>query len=179
MDEETVQFEEGKACPIKIEGTGGGLSFSPNGDMLLIGTFPNPTQEQIEAWGGEWKVKLAEETDFPSIPIFSVGSEDWIIETPCNPRQQEMESPGFCEALYSRENYDMAAILVKAETGIILKIAHVPLDESFIERLVLSWNPFRRPSSEKITTLSDEEFGNRVTKIFQSRSSKALWDSSW
>lgn len=179
MNEETVQFEEGKTCPIKIEGTGGGLSFTPSGDMLLIGTFQNPSQEQIEAWSGKWRAKLAEESDFPSIPIFAVGSDNWIIEAPCNPRLQETESPGFCEALYSKGNYEMVAILVNAETGIILKITRVPLDETFIERLVLSWNPFKRASSEKITTLSDEEFGNRVTKIFQSRSSKELWKSSW
>jgi len=179
MNEETVQFEEGKDCPIKIDGTGGGLSFTLGGDMLLIGTFQNPSQEQIEAWSGKWRAKLAEESDFPSIPIFSVGSDNWIIEAPCNPRLQEMESPGFCEALYSKENYEMVAILVNAETGIILKITRVPLEETFIERLVLSWNPFKRATSEKITTLSDEEFGNRVTKIFQSRSSKELWNSSW
>lgn len=179
MNEETVQFEEGKACPVKIEGAGGGLSFSPNGDMLLIGTFPNISQEQIEAWGGEWKAKLAEESDFPCIPIFAVGSDDWIIEAPCNPRHQEMESPGFCEALFAKEDYEMVAILVDAETETIKKITRVPLDEMFIERLALSWNPYRHPSPEKTSAISDEEFAARIGKIFQSRSSKDLWTSSW
>ena len=140
MDEaidQTIRFEECKLCPVKIEGDGGGLSFSPNGDMLLIGRFPNPSKAQIEAWGGKWRAKLCTESEFPSIPIFAVGSEDWILEAPCNPSELEKEAPGFCEALYAKEDHEMVAILVDSMTNMIVKIKTVPLDEMFIERLVM------------------------------------------
>ena len=34
--DQTVSFVEGQRCPLPIAGHGGGLSFSPNGDMLLL-----------------------------------------------------------------------------------------------------------------------------------------------
>ena len=121
MTELNIAFEEGKECPVTVEGTGGGLSISPNGDMLLVGSIPSPSNQQVEAWGGKWRAKLISESEFPSIPIFAIGSEDWILETPCNPYQMEQEAPGFCEALYAKDECSMAAILVDSDTGIIKK----------------------------------------------------------
>ena len=175
--EQTLRFEEGQPCPIKIQGTGGGISFSPNGDMLLIGRFPSPSEAQIKAWEGKWQARLVTESDFPSIPIFAIGSEDWIIETPCNPAQQEEETPGFCEALYSKDDFEMVAVLVCSETGIIMKIAHVPLDEMFIERMIMSWNPFRK-GDQYNQVLTEKRFVEKINEIFKMRSSKQLWTSS-
>ncbi len=177
--DQTIRFEEGKLCPVKIEGDGGGLSFSPNGDMLLIGRFPEPSKAQIEAWEGKWRAKLCAESEFPSIPIFAVGSEDWILETPCKPSEQEKEAPGFCEALYAKEEYDMVAILVDSKTDMIVRIKTVPLDEMFIERMVMSWNPFRGPADQYNKTFTFETFSERVGSIFKTRSQKDIWMSSW
>jgi len=177
--EQTIRFEEGKLCPVKIEGDGGGLSFSPNGDMLLIGRFPVPSKAQIEAWSGKWRAKLCTESEFPSIPIFAVGSEDWILEAPCNPLQMEQEAPGFCEALYAKEECTMAAVLVDSDTGIIRKINYVPLDEMFIERLVISWNPFRHEANDYNKSFTPAEFTKRVGEIFKMKPSKELWMTSW
>lgn len=174
-----VCFEEGKPCPVKIQGYGGGLSFSETGDMLLLGAFPNPAEEQVKAWQGKWRAKLVAESEFPAIPIFAVGSEDWILEAPCNPADQEKESPGFAEALYAKDDYEMAAVLVDSTTGIVRKIARVPLAEMFIERLVLSWNPYRHPSDQYTKSFSKEEFSARVGEIFKTRSSRQLWNASW
>jgi len=179
MENKSIRFEEGQPCPVKVEGTGGGLSFSPNGDMLLIGSIPSPSKAQIDAWGGKWRAKLVTESEFPSIPIFAVGSEDWILEAPCNPRQQELEAPGFCEALFAKEDCAMVAILVDSDSGNICKITQVPLDEMFIERMVLSWNPFRHEANDYNKSYSDEEFSGRVGEIFKMKSSQELWTTSW
>lgn len=179
MSEQNIAFEEGKVCPIQVEGTGGGLSFSPNGDMLLIGAVPSPSNQQVEAWGGKWRAKLVSESEFPAIPIFAIGSEDWILEAPCNPAQMEKEAPGFCEALFAKDEYSMAAILVDSDTGIIRKITHVELDEMLVERLVISWNPFRHESNEYNRSFKPEEFAKRVGDIFKTRPSKELWMTSW
>lgn len=176
---QTISFEEGKPCPVKIQGHGGGLSFSPNGDMLLLGTFPNINEEQIAAWSGKWRAKLISEPEFPAIPVFAVGSEKWILEAPCNPADQEKESPGFSEALYAKDDYMMAAVLVDTDTGIVRKIAHVPLEEMFIERLMLSWNPYRFPANQYNKSFNGQEFGVRVADIFKTRTSQQLWTSSW
>ena len=108
MDEidQTISFQEGQPCPLPIEGHGGGLSFSSNGEMLLIAAVSHPSETQIKAFDGEWKAKLVAESEFPSIPIFAIGGEDWLLETPCNPAQQEKEAPGFIEALYAKEDYN-------------------------------------------------------------------------
>ena len=37
----------------------------------------------------------------------------------------------------------MGAILVDSATHIIKKIKRVEIDEMFVERMVMSWNPFR------------------------------------
>jgi hypothetical protein len=179
MTELNIAFEEGKECPVTVEGTGGGLSVSPNGDMLLVGSIPSPSNHQVEAWGGKWRAKLVTESEFPSIPIFAIGSEDWILETPCNPYQMEQEAPGFCEALYAKDECSMAAILVDSDTGIIKKITHVPLDEMFIERLVLSWNPFRHEGNDYNKSFTPTEFTKRVGDIFKMKPSKELWVTSW
>jgi hypothetical protein len=179
MTEQNIAFEEGKECPVAVEGTGGGLSISPNGDMLLIGAIPSPSNKQVEDWGGKWRAKLVSESEFPSIPIFAIGGEEWIMEAPCNPSQMEKEAPGFCEALYAKEECSMAAILVDSDTGIIKRITHVPLDEMFIERLVLSWNPFRYEANDYNKSYSPEEFAKRVGEIFKMRPSKELWMTSW
>ncbi|QPJ65935.1 MAG: hypothetical protein G3M78_11245 [Candidatus Nitrohelix vancouverensis] len=177
--EETVSFEVGKTCPIKVEGTGAGLSFSPNGDMLLIGMFSRPTANQIKLWEGKWRSKLVVESEFPSIPIFAVGDESWIIEAPCNPAQQEMESPGFVEALFAKDEHIMAAILVDADTNIIQKISHVELDELFIERLSLSWNPYRHAGDQYNKVFTPQEFADRINSIFKFKNSQELWRTSW
>ena len=176
---DTIRFEEGQPCPITISGTGGGLSFSPNGDMLLIGMFPSPSKAQIEAWSGKWRAKLFDESEFPSIPIFAVGSEDWILESPCNPSRLEKEAPGFCEAFYSKEEHFMVAVLVDSDTGVIQKIKTVPLEELFVERLVLSWNPFRGPANNYNKAFSEEEFAGRIAEIFKTKSQREIWNGSW
>lgn len=179
MTEESITFEEGKPCPVQIMGYGGGLSISANGDMLLVGAVPNPTDEQIEAWTGKWRAKLISESEFPSIPIFAIGGEDWIMEAPCNPSAMEKEAPGFCEALYAKEEAMMAAILVDSETGLIRKITEVFLDEMFIERLVMSWNPFRFEANDYNKSYNTKEFAEKVGEIFKMRSSQELWTTSW
>jgi hypothetical protein len=177
--EETIQFEEGKPCPVQVTGSGGGLSFSPNGDMLLIGAFPNPSEAQIEAWCGKWRAKLAQESEFPSIPLFAVGSEDWLIEAPCNPSQLEKEAPGFCEALYAKEDHIMVAVLVDLETTLIKKITQVTLDDIFIERLVLGWNPYRHAGDQYNKSYDDEAFAKRIQEIYKHDTSRELWMKSW
>lgn len=179
MTQDTIRFEEGKPCPVTVQGTGGGLSISASGDMLLIGSFPNPTDKQIEAWGGKWRAKLITESEFPAIPIFAIGSEEWILEAPCNPADNEKEAPGFCEALYAKDDVTMAAVLVDSETGIIRKITQVPLDELFIERLVLSWNPFRFEANDYNKSFTTQQFAERVAGIFKMRTSRELWMTSW
>ncbi len=179
MDSTTARFEEGQTCPIKVEGSGGGLSFSPAGDMLLLGAVPSPSQAQINAWGGKWRAKLVDESEFPSIPIFAIDGEDWILEAPCNPSALEKESPGFCEALFSKEEAVMVAILVDSDTNIIQKITYVPLDELFIERMVMSWNPFRFEANEYNKSFSNAEFTERIQEIFKMKTSHELWMTSW
>lgn len=183
MDEstmkETIRFEEGQPCPVSVSGTGGGLSFSPNGDMLLIGMFPSPSEAQVAAWGGKWRAKLFTESEFPAIPIFAVGNESWILEAPCNPSQLEREAPGFCEAFYSKDDPSMVAVLVDSDTGVIRKIRSVTLDELFVERLVLSWNPFRGPANEYNKAFSEEEFAGRIAEIFKTKSQREIWETSW
>lgn len=176
---QTICFEESKPCPVKIQGHGGGLSFSPNGDMLLLGAFPHVREEQIVAWCGKWRAKLIMESEFPAIPVFAIGGEKWILEAPCNPADQEAESPGFGEALYAKDDYTMVSVLVDSETGIICKIAYVPMEEIFIERLMLSWNPYRFPSNQYNKSYNSKEFTTRVTEIFKTRTSQQLWTSSW
>ncbi len=177
--EENISFEVGKPCPIKVEGTGGGLSFSPNGDMLLVGRFPNPSSAQIELWAGKWRAKLVTENEFPSIPIFGVGGESWFIETPCNPAQQERESPGFIEAMIQKDEHVMGAILVDSETNIIKKINTVELDDLFVERLTLSWNPYRHKGDQYNKAFTDEEFAERIQGVFKFKTSEELWRTSW
>ena len=80
--DQTISFVEGKSCPLPIAGHGGGLSFSPNGDMLLLAAISSPSEAQIKAWSGKWQAKLIIESEFPSIPIFAIGGEDWLLETP-------------------------------------------------------------------------------------------------
>jgi hypothetical protein len=177
--ENTIRFEENAPCPVDITGTGGGLSFSPAGDMLLIGTFPSPSPTQIKAWEGKWRAKLLIESEFPAIPIFAIGSEEWILETPCNPQQQEKEAPGFCEALFSKEEHELVAVLVDSDTGIVKKIKRVNLEELFIERLVMSWNPFRGPSDQYNTSFTEEAFTSRIVDIFKTKSQREIWTTSW
>jgi len=179
MTEESIQFEEGQPCPVAIEGYGGGLSISPAGDMLLIAAIPSPSDKQIEAWTGKWRAKLITESEFPAIPIFAIGGEDWILEAPCNPSDMEKEAPGFCEALYAREEVFMAAILVDSDTALIKKITQVPLEELFIERLVMSWNPYRFEANDYNTSFTRAAFTAKVAEIFKMRSSAELWTVSW
>ena len=177
--DQTVSFVEGQLCALPIAGHGGGLSFSQNGDMLLLAAISSPSEAQIKAWMGKWQAKLISESEFPSIPIFAINSEDWLLETPCNPIQQEMESHGFLEALYNKDEYSMVAILSDLNTNIIKKITRVELDEMFIERMVLSWNPYKTKGDEYTKTYSDEGFVTKVNEIFKMKSSQELWRTSW
>ena len=183
--EEAIRFEEGHLCPIKIQGEGGGLSFSLNGDMLLIGAFPNPTEGQITQWSQKWRAKLVDESEFPSIPIFAIGDdENWFLETPCNPGAIEKEAPGFCEALFAKDEYQMVAVLVDSDTNMVKKIHHVQLDEMFVERLVLAWNPYRFISNpetpaEYSRAFTEQEFSERISNIFKMKTSEELWRTSW
>ncbi len=168
--DQTVNFEEGQICPLPIEGHGGGLSFSPSGDMLLVASLPHPSEAQIKAFSGKWRVKLIAESEFPSIPIFAIGNEDWLLETPCNPAQQEKESPGFIEALYAKEDHSMVAVLVDSETKIIQKIIHIPLEEMFI---------YKTAGDKYTTTFTAESFITKINEIFKMKSSEELWRTSW
>ena len=71
MDEidQTVSFQEGQPCPLPIEGHGGGLSFSSNGEMLLIASVSHPSESQIKAFDGDWKAKLVADQNF--LPFLS------------------------------------------------------------------------------------------------------------
>ena len=178
-NDQTVSFVEGQLCPLPIAGHGGGLSFSPNGDMLLLAAISSPSEAQIKAWMGKWQAKLISESEFPSIPIFAIGSEEWLLETPCNPIQQEIESPGFLEALYNKDEYSMVAILSDLDTNIIKKITRVELDEMFVERIVLFWNPYKTKGDEYTKTYSDEGFVTKINEIFKMKSSQELWQISW
>ena len=179
MEQPAIQFEEGKECPVQIAGTGGGLSFSPTGDMLFMANVEDLDQKKVDAWDGKWRTKLFIEPEFPAIPLFAIGSEDWILEAPCNPTQQETETPGYCEALYSKDSYEMGAILVDSATHIIKKIKRVDIDEMFIERMVMSWNPFRGKGDQYTKSFSDETFNQKVAEIFKMKSTKEMWTTSW
>ena len=179
MEQPAIQFEEGKECPVQIAGMGGGLSFSPTGDMLFIANVENLSQDKIDAWSGKWRTKLFVESEFPAIPLFAIGSENWILEAPCNPTQQESETPGYCEALYSKSTYEMGAILVESTTHIIKKIAHIKMDDMFIERMVMSWNPFRGKGDQYTKTFDQDTFNQKVAELFKMKSTKQMWTSSW
>ena len=179
MEQPAIQFEEGQECPVQIAGTGGGLSFSPSGDMLFMANVENISLDQISAWGGKWRTKLFVESEFPAIPLFAIGSENWILEAPCNPTQQENETPGYCEALFAKESYEMGAILVEAKTHIIKKITRIELDEMFIERMVMSWNPFRGSGDKYTTSFNQSTFNTKVAEIFKMKSTKEMWVASW
>jgi len=101
------------------------------------------------------------------------------LEAPCNPTQQETETPGYCEALYSKDSYEMGAILVDSATHIIKKIKRVDIDEMFIERMVMSWNPFRGKGDQYTKSFSDETFNQKVAEIFKMKSTKEMWTTSW
>ena len=77
----------------------------------------------------------------------------------------------------------MAAVLVDEETGIIKKISQVELDEMFIERLVMAWNPYRfaggSNGTEYSRAFSDQEFTKKIGEIFKTRSSQELWRTSY
>ena len=179
MEQPAIQFEEGTECPVQIAGTGGGLSFSPSGDMLFMANVENISLDQISAWGGKWRTKLYVESEFPAIPLFAIGSESWILEAPCNPTQQENETPGYCEALFAKESYEMGAILVEASTHIIKKITRIELDEMFVERMVMSWNPFRGSGDKYTKSFDQSTFNNKVAEVFKMKSTKEMWVSSW
>ena len=84
-----------------------------------------------------------------------------------------------CEALYNKEDHNMVAILTDLDTNIIKKITHVELDEMFIERMVLSWNPYKTKGDEYTKTYSDENFVTKINEIFKMKSSQELWRTSW
>jgi hypothetical protein len=73
----------------------------------------------------------------------------------------------------------MVAILVDSETNIIQKITHVPLEEMFIERMVMSWNPYKTAGDEYTKTFTNESFITKINEIFKMKSSKELWRTSW
>ena len=73
----------------------------------------------------------------------------------------------------------MVAILTDLDTNIIKKITHVELDEMFIERMVLSWNPYKTKGDEYTKTYSDESFVTKINEIFKMKSSQELWRTSW
>jgi len=81
--------------------------------------------------------------------------------------------------LYNKEDYNMVAILTDLDTNIIKKITYVELDEMFIERMVLSWNPYKTKGDEYTKTYSDENFVTKINEIFKMKSSQELWRTSW
>jgi hypothetical protein len=73
----------------------------------------------------------------------------------------------------------MVAILVDSESGIIQKITHVELEEMFIERLAMSWNPYKTSGDEYTKTFTNESFISKINEIFKMKSSQELWRTSW
>ena len=73
----------------------------------------------------------------------------------------------------------MVAILVDSENTIIKKIVYVPLEEMFIERLALSWNPYRTSGDEYTKTFSEANFTEKINELFKMKSSEELWRTSW
>ena len=73
----------------------------------------------------------------------------------------------------------MVAILVDSENTIIKKIVYVPLEEMFIERLALSWNPYRTSGDEYTKTFSESNFTEKINELFKMKSSEELWRTSW
>jgi hypothetical protein len=49
----------------------------------------------------------------------------------------------------------------------------------FIERMVLSWNPYKTKGDEYTKTYSDEHFVTKINEIFKMKSSQELWRTSW
>jgi hypothetical protein len=73
----------------------------------------------------------------------------------------------------------MGAILVDAVTHVIKKIKRVELEEMFVERMVMSWNPFRGTGDQYTKSFDDETFNKKVSEIFKMKSTKEMWTSSW
>ena len=74
---------------------------------------------------------------------------------------------------------EQGAILVDADTHIIKKINHVALDELIIERMVMSWNPFRGKADQYTKTFDQETFNQKIIELFKMKSTKQMWMDSW
>ena len=61
----------------------------------------------------------------------------------------------------------MGAILVDSATHIVKKIKRVEIDEMFVERMVMSWNPFRGTGDQYTKSFNDETFNKKVAEIFK------------
>ena len=73
----------------------------------------------------------------------------------------------------------MVAVLVDLETTLIKKITQVSLDEMFIERLVMGWNPYRHAGDQYNKSYDDEAFAKRIQEIYNHDTSRELWMKSW
>ena len=73
----------------------------------------------------------------------------------------------------------MGAILVDSGSHVIKKITRVKMDELLIERMVMSWNPFRGTSDQYTKSFDDETFNKKVAEIFKMKSTKEMWTTSW
>jgi hypothetical protein len=49
----------------------------------------------------------------------------------------------------------------------------------FVERMVMSWNPFRGTGDQYTKSFDDETFNKKVAEIFKMKSTKEMWTSSW
>ena len=86
---------------------------------------------------------------------------------------------GIYTALYEKDSCEMGAILVDSATHIIKKIKRVEIEEMFVERMVMSWNPFRGTGDQYTKSFDDETFNKKVAEIFKMKSTKEMWTSSW
>ena len=66
-----------------------------------------------------------------------------------------------------------------ASVARIARRFELTLDEMFIERMVLSWNPYKTKGDEYTKTYSDESFVTKINEIFKMKSSQELWRTSW
>ena len=73
----------------------------------------------------------------------------------------------------------MGAILVDSNTHIIKRVTRVEMDELLIERMVMSWNPFRGAGDQYTKSFNQETFNKRINELFKMKSTKQMWIDSW
>jgi hypothetical protein len=49
----------------------------------------------------------------------------------------------------------------------------------FIERMVMSWNPFRGSGDKYTKSFDQSTFNIKVAEVFKMKSTKEMWVGSW